>query len=117
MKLAIVGSRSFTDYDFFKHEIETFIFENKLEISTIISGGARGTDSMAEIYAKERKIPIEIFLPDWDLHGKKAGYLRNIKIVDASDYVVAFWNGISAGTKHSIDIAKQKEKKLKIIYI
>jgi hypothetical protein len=73
-----------------------------------LNGGAKGADSYGEYYAKERGIPVTIFLPDWNTYGKKAGYIRNKLIVESSDLVIAFWDRVSKGTKHSIDIAKAK---------
>lgn len=104
MKLAVVGSRDFDDYEFLKKML------NYHPCTQIISGGARGADTLAKRYAAEHGIPIKEFIPDWDTHGKSAGYLRNRQIIDASDELVAFWNKISRGTKHSIDLAENAGK-------
>lgn len=116
MNLAIIGSRSFDNYGFLKKEVKTFIEENFLEITRIISGGAKGADTLAEIYALEFDIPVTVIPALWDVHGKKAGYLRNVDIIENSDAVIAFWDGQSPGTQHSINIAKSKNKLLKIVY-
>ena len=55
MKLLIVGSRSITDYD-----LSSVVPE---EVSVIISGGARGVDTLAEEYADKRKISKIILQP------------------------------------------------------
>jgi hypothetical protein len=115
MKLAIVGSRTFNNYELLKKEIDIFLIENDIFVDLIISGGAKGADSLGEQYAKEYNIPTQIFYPDWDKYGKKAGYLRNIDIVKNSDIVIAFWDGSSPGTKSSIDLATKEKKILKII--
>ena len=104
MKLAVVGSRNFDDYEFLKKIL------NYHPCTQIISGGARGADSLAKRYATEHGIPIKEFMPDWDVYGKSAGYIRNEKIVDTSDELVAFWNGISRGTKHSLTLAENAGK-------
>jgi len=111
MKVAIVGSRDFADYEYLKSKLDTF-----LGIDLIISGGARGADSLAERYAKENNIETKIFLPDWNTYGKQAGFIRNRDIVHACDLLVAFWDGKSRGTQHSIDIAFKTSKKYKIYY-
>lgn len=113
MKLAVVGSRGFNNYDLLKTKLDAL--HDKRPISLIISGGAQGADSLAERWAKENGIESKIFLPDWNQYGKSAGYKRNILIIEASDAVIAFWNGISKGTQHSINIAKEKPKPLAII--
>jgi len=77
---------------------------------TIISGGARGADSLAEQFAQEYSYVVKIFHAEWDKYGKSAGYRRNIDIVNNCNLLVAFWDGTSRGTKHSIDIATKQGK-------
>ena len=115
MKLAIIGSRGFHDYELLKTEILIFSFENSIDITEIVSGGAKGADKMAEIFAAENKLPTTIFLPDWDKHKKSAGFIRNKLIIDTADAVIAFWDGSSRGTLSSINLAKEKNKLLKIV--
>ena len=113
MRIAIVGSRGFTNFDFLEKTIlDNYKIEN---ITEIISGDAKGADTLAEQFAIKHSIPMSIFTPDWDLYGKSAGYKRNIQIIDMSDEVIAFWDGISKGTKHSIDLANKDKKKLMIV--
>ena len=108
--IAIVGSRDFKDYDVLKTEISQF------DIDKIVTGGAKGADLLAEHYARERNIPVEVFKPDWKL-GRHAGILRNKVIVDRSDAVVAFWNGESYGTLSTIKHAKKTGKPVTIVII
>lgn len=51
---------------------------------------------------------------DWDLDGKSAGFKRNVKMAEYADALVAFWDGSSRGTKHMIDIAKEKGLDIRI---
>jgi hypothetical protein len=81
----------------------------------IISGGARGVDTVATMTACFRNLKFEIFYPDWKRYGKSAGFIRNEQIVKAADKVVAFWDGKSKGTAHSIKLAKQYGKPIEII--
>ena len=111
MTIAVIGSRGFNDYDKLKSSLE----EYKDKATNFVSGGAKGADSLGERWARENNIPVKVFLPDWDKHGKSAGYKRNIDIVDNADIVIAFWDGVSKGTKHSIDLARTKSKELVII--
>lgn len=111
VRLAVVGSRTFHDYN----RLREVLF--KYTPSEIVSGGAVGTDSLAERYAKEQNIALTIFRPDWNTHGKKAGFLRNKIIVEHSDRVIAFWDGKSKGTKSTIDYAKQLKKECVICLI
>lgn len=110
MKIAIIGSRTFNDYQFLKETLSEY-----KDIDIIVSGGATGADSLSERYAKENNIQTLIFKPNWDKYGKRAGYLRNIEIVDNSDLVIAFWDGKSQGTKHSLQYAKKQGVPVKIL--
>ena len=107
MKLAIIGSRTFNDYERMCNEILT-LFTDKIEC--IVSGGAKGADSLGERYAKERDIQTIILKPDWNKYGRSAGFIRNHDIIKTCTHVIAFWDGQSKGTKHSIDLAKQLGK-------
>lgn len=109
MKVAVIGSRTFNNYEEMKRVL------SMLKISEIISGGASGADKLSERYAKENNIPTRIFMPDWIKNGKAAGFMRNTDIINEADFVVAFWDGQSNGTKDSIDKAKQQNKKVLII--
>jgi hypothetical protein len=113
MNLAIVGTRNFNNYDLLK----SIILQNYNlnDINYIVSGGARGADSLAEKFALDFGIETKIFLPDWDKYGKSAGYIRNCLIIENADIIVAFWDGQSKGTKHSIDLAAKGKKELKIV--
>ena len=117
MKLAVIGSRSYVDYPAFRSTMNTWFACGGPLPALVVSGGAKGTDSMSEQWAVEHSIPTQIFLPDWNRHGKCAGYLRNKDIVNASDVVVAFWSGTSPGTRHSIGLAHEARKPLLIIYV
>lgn len=110
MKLAIVGSRDFNDYEFLKKILDYHRTAQNDPCTQIISGGARGADTLAKRYAAEHDIPIKEFIPNWDVHGKSAGFLRNEQIVEACDELIVFWNGMSRGTKHSMTLAEEAGK-------
>jgi hypothetical protein len=109
MKVAVIGSRSFNDYEKLKDTL------SKISISLLVSGGANGADKLGEQYANENNIPTKIFLPDWEKHGRVAGFLRNTDIINEAELVVAFWDQTSKGTKDSIDKAEKQGKKVLII--
>lgn len=105
--VAIVGSRDITDPAILKDAIKAARFK----IGTVISGGARGVDSLAEEWATKNGKPLIRFLPDWERYGKSAGFIRNRYIVDYSRAVIAITNG-SKGTQHSINLATKANKAL-----
>ena len=109
ISIAVVGSRGFNDYDFLKKSINKIIKDKY--IKQFISGGAKGADKLAEKYALENKYPIKLITPDWR-KGNQAGLERNTKIIEQSDIVIAFWDGISKGTHNTINKTKEMNKLL-----
>ena len=112
MKCIVAGGREFDDYKLLYKSLMS------LGITEVVSGGARGADTLGESYAKECGLDLKIFKADWDGLGKRAGYVRNTQMADyvrEEGGLVAFWNGESKGTKHMIDIAKRKGIKTIII--
>ena len=108
-RLAIVGSRSCPPIDIASHL--PFI------PSTIVSGGAKGADTYAQEYAVKYDIPLIEFLPDYKNHGRSAPIIRNIQIVENCDFLLAFWDGTSRGTRFTTDYAEKHGVPYKIIRI
>ena len=106
MKIAIVGSREITSI-----QLEDYITKE----DEIISGGARGVDSCAAAYARQKRIKLTEFLPEYRRYGRAAPIIRNRKIVDYADKIIAFWDGYSQGTLSVIQYARKKEKICEII--
>jgi hypothetical protein len=113
MKLAIVGSRCFNDYPLMEKTISELFKEE--EIEQIISGGAKGADTLAEQWAKNHKKELRIIIPSWASLGRAAGFERNVQIVKDSDIVLVFWDSISKGSKHDIDLCKRYAKECHVI--
>lgn len=111
--LAMVGGR-----DFYNLEASLKLFDKmsaRYKICRIVSGGATGADHIAEMVAALRHIPIIRYLPNWKKHGRAAGPIRNELIVENSDIVIAFWDGVSKGTKSTIDISIKMRKLIYVI--
>jgi len=111
MKLAVIGSRSFNDFDLLNKEI-LFLYNKPSEI---ISGGANGADLLAEKWAIDNQIKLTIIKPNWSLYGKGAGIKRNEKIINDCNYCIAFWDGKSKGTLSSINFCEKYSKPHKIV--
>lgn len=113
-KLIIAGGRDFNDYDLLKSKLDRLL-QNKTDVE-IVSGKARGADSLGERYAREMGYPIKEFPANWNKYGKSAGYIRNKEMAEYADGCVCFWDGDSKGTKHMIDLAEEKNISLRVIY-
>lgn len=115
MKLAIIGGREFNDYSLLVNVMGQF-FSGENKPHHIVSGGAKGADSLGARYAKENNIALTEYRPDWKTYGMRAGFLRNETIISDCDMVLAFWDGVSRGTGHSLSLAKKQKKDTIIIY-
>jgi predicted Rossmann fold nucleotide-binding protein DprA/Smf involved in DNA uptake len=97
MRLAIVGSR---DYPYLE-QVRGYV-RALSEDTVVVTGGARGVDRVAEAEARQRGLVVDVRRAKWDEYGRGAGARRNRLLLDASDKVVAFWDGKSPGTIDTI---------------
>ncbi len=111
MKVAVIGSRG---ADVKPGRIRKELPE---ECSCIISGGARGVDAAAARCAKEYGLRLEEILPDYVAYGRQAPLVRNKEIVRRADYVLAFWDYRSPGTRNTILECLKQRKRFKIILV
>lgn len=109
MNIAVVGSRTFDNYALLKSVLDNY------HIATIVSGGASGADSLAQQYAQEKGILIKVYPADWKKYGRAAGAIRNKEIVHTADYIFAFWDQRSPGTKNCLEFANKHNKPYTII--
>lgn len=99
MKVAVIGSRGIQEFDLSK-----YLPEGTTEI---VSGGAKGVDTIARNYATANDIKLTEFLPEYHKFSRSAPLKRNIQIIEYADIVLAFWDGVSRGTKFVIDNCKK----------
>jgi predicted Rossmann fold nucleotide-binding protein DprA/Smf involved in DNA uptake len=109
MKLAIIGSRNCPPINIEEHL--------KSIPDTIVSGGAIGADTYAREFARKKGLKLIEFFPNYERYGKTAPLERNKLIVEECDCLLAFWDGVSRGTKYTLDYAKEKNKPIKIVSI
>ena len=100
VKVIIAGSRTITS----TVPVSTAITMSGLQITEVVSGGARGPDQNGELWAcfQQGRVTIKRFIPDWDTHGKKAGFMRNREMAHYAEALIAIFDGQSHGTAHMI---------------
>ncbi|MCF7857901.1 MAG: DUF2493 domain-containing protein [Candidatus Cloacimonetes bacterium] len=112
MRLAVIGSKDFNDY-----QKLVSILNQISGITTIVSGAAQGTDTMAARYAREHNLKLMEFPPDFKKNREEAKHIRNPKIVENCDNLVAFWTDKCEGTKCTLNFAKKLNIPIKKIMI
>jgi hypothetical protein len=121
MRIIIAGSRNITNYQVIQQAIE----ESKFNITQIVSGGAKGVDKLGEKYANNNNISCAVMNAQWKdisvegaivrensygFYNAKAGMIRNKKMAQYADALIAIWDGKSTGTKNMIEEMKKLNK-------
>lgn len=104
-KVIIAGGRDFNNYELLNEKVNEVLAVKKADFQIeIVSGTAKGADSLGEHYARHNNYLIKRFFPDWSI-GKSAGYIRNKEMAQYAEACICFWDGSSKGTKQMIDLA------------
>ena len=113
-RVAIVGSRNYNN----RAEIYKYLDSKLNKIGHLVSGGCpSGADNIAEQYAKDRGLSITIHYPNWEKDGRGAGFIRNRRIVEDCEILIAWQANKSAGTQNSIDLARKLNKQVIIFEV
>ncbi len=114
MKVIIAGPRTVNDYSLIPLAIRN-AEKHGIRIAEVVSGHARGVDTLGERYAKENGYPLKLFISEWRKYGKSAGPVRNVEMAGYSDALVAIWDGVSKGTKHMIETMRRSSKPVYVL--
>ena len=115
-RVIIAGGRDFNDYSLLKAKCDNILADKTATHRIIVvSGAAKGADSLGEQYAREKGYTVERYPADWNTHGRAAGPIRNTQMANSADALIAFWDGQSKGTKSMINIAKTKGLGVRVI--
>ena len=115
MRLAIVGSREFGNYDLLCAEVAKIQQTQKIDL--VVSGGAQGADTLAKKFAAKNRIPLMEFLPDYSRYGRGAPLQRNSLIFKNADWLLSFVTATSKGTWDTIRKAERAKKKVIIVKV
>lgn len=104
-RVLVCGGRDYDDYERVTWALSPWLNTDEPSITTIIHGAARGADSLADRWATEHGVPVERYPADWNKYGKRAGYIRNVQMLNEGkpDTVIAFPGG--KGTQMMINLA------------
>lgn len=111
-KVIVAGSRTFQNYPLLCKELDKI----REQIGEVVSGEAKGADTLGRTYAYDNAIKIKSFPPDWQKYGQRAGMMRNTKMAEYADMLVAFWDGKSVGTQDMIAKMEKLGKEVKVVY-
>lgn len=117
-RIIIAGGRDFINYSLLEFEVKKFIVEHNLQLPIeIVSGHARGADTMGERFAHKYKLDLKIFPAEWDKYGNRAGPIRNEEMAKYCElqYAIIFWDGQSSGSKNMIENSKKYNLTYKIV--
>lgn len=122
-RVVVTGDRNWPDNGWFAiKERMTSIADDALcapEYVLIITGGARGVDTQADLCASILSYKTHVVHAEWDKYGKKAGPIRNIRMLEQykPHLVLAFHNDLenSKGTKHCVNQARAREIEVEVV--
>ena len=88
-------------------------FWQSIPITEVVCGMARGADLLGKTWAEHRGIPVREFPAKWDEQGKAAGHIRNERMADYAQALIAFPGG--EGTRSMISKAVKRGLKVEIV--
>ena len=103
MKVIIAGGRDFNN----SQMVEDTMNKLNFIVTEVVCGDAAGADTEGNLWGQRHGVPVKHFPAQWDTFGKVAGIIRNHEMGDYADYLVAFWDGKSRGTKDMIDYMRK----------
>lgn len=115
MKVIIAGSRSITDPAVVRNALDRFNLANR--ITMVVSGAARGVDTLGAQWAAGVGISVYFMPANWEKFGKSAGYVRNRQMAKYADALLAIWDGYSKDTKNMIEEMNKLGKEVLIYQI
>lgn len=86
----------------------SYVFDTTFE--RVIHGGARGVDTIGGLWAEKRGYPVDVYPASWSTYGKRAGFLRNQQMVQDCTHAIVVWDGVSRGTRHTMNLLETSGK-------
>lgn len=101
MNVVIAGCRHMRHPDDIRL-IDQAVQESGFEITEVVSGMAKGIDTLAIRWAARHGLPVKEMYANWNAHGRWAGGIRNKRMAEYADAVICIWDNHSKGTENMI---------------
>lgn len=113
MRVIIAGSRTIKD----PAVVNAAVRDSGFTVTEVVSGAARGVDTLGEWWGLFHGIPVKPFYPRWDELGKRAGFVRNLEMAEYAEALVAISSQNSPGTAHMIKAARKRGLKVFVVEV
>lgn len=113
MKTIIAGGRDITD----RALAERAIKRARFHITEVVCGDCRGVDQIGAEWAEAQGIPVKKFPADWNKDGNAAGPIRNRRMAEYANQLIAVWDGESKGTHNMIQEASARHLEVYVEFI
>mgnify|MGYP003652526244 CR=1 FL=1 len=114
MKVVIAGGTTFDSIDHMNICLDDIVDD----IETVVSGRGYGADALAEVFAIQNALDLELYPANWGRYGANAGYNRWVKVFETQniEQVFLFWDGKSSGTRTLKKLCEQFEIPFEMFY-
>jgi hypothetical protein len=94
--------------------VEGYVRDLPASVS-VVTGSASGVDAAAVRVARERGLPVRRLGASFEeARDAAVAATRNQRLVDQCDVLVAFWDGVSEGTRRTVDRALDSGKEVHV---
>jgi hypothetical protein len=114
MKLAVFGSRSIKDSRV-KIEIADFLNGRPGFDMLVTTQEPKGVCALAQVYAKENAIPLELHFLNIKKYARGAFEHRSDEVIKSADFILLIHDGESQGTKNELERVKKFNKPYKYV--
>ena len=114
-RVIVAGSRDIVNRELIRAEM--LDLADEIGSYIVVSGTARGPDTIGAEIADEFGWPVHEYPAEWDKHGKGAGYVRNAVMADNAEWLLAFHDGDSRGTYSMIGNAKNVKLSVRVVHV